>query len=53
MPAELAGFTLGEADILRRAMGKKQPEVMKEQRAKFVEGALNRGMQQGKSRRDI
>lgn len=47
--AELAGFTLGEADILRRAMGKKQPEVMKEQRAKFVEGALKRGCSKEKA----
>jgi len=47
--AELAGFTLGEADILRRAMGKKQPEVMKEQRTKFVEGALRRGCSKEKA----
>ncbi|MBP9015613.1 MAG: DNA polymerase III subunit alpha, partial [Candidatus Atribacteria bacterium] len=47
--AELAGFTLGEADILRRAMGKKQPEVMKEQRTKFVEGALKRGCSKEKA----
>lgn len=41
--SEFAGFTLGEADILRRAMGKKKPEVMKEQREKFVNGAVQRG----------
>lgn len=35
---DLAGFSLGEGDILRRAMGKKKPEVMAAQRAKFVEG---------------
>jgi len=35
----LAGYTLGEADILRRAMGKKKVEVMQQQRAKFLEGA--------------
>ena len=35
----LAGYTLGEADILRRAMGKKKVEVMQEQRAKFLAGA--------------
>ena len=35
----LAGYTLGEADILRRAMGKKKVEVMQEQRAKFLSGA--------------
>jgi len=34
----LAGFSLGEGDILRRAMGKKKPEVMAEQRGKFVDG---------------
>jgi DNA polymerase-3 subunit alpha len=34
----LAGFTLGAADIMRRAMGKKKFEVMAEQRRKFVEG---------------
>ncbi len=35
----LAGYTLGEADLLRRAMGKKKVEVMQEQRAKFLSGA--------------
>ncbi len=35
----LAGYSLGEADILRRAMGKKKVEVMQEQRAKFLAGA--------------
>jgi len=34
----LAGYSLGEGDVLRRAMGKKQPDVMEQQRAKFVEG---------------
>ncbi len=37
---ELAGYTLGEADLLRRAMGKKKKEVMEKERAKFVEGAV-------------
>jgi DNA polymerase-3 subunit alpha len=37
----LGGFTLGGADILRRAMGKKKFEVMQEERKKFVEGARN------------
>jgi len=41
---ELAGFTLGEADILRRAMGKKIPKLMDEQREKFIEGAVERGI---------
>ncbi len=35
----LAGYTLGEADLLRRAMGKKKPEEMEKQRAVFTEGA--------------
>ena len=35
---KLAGFSLGQGDILRRAMGKKKPEVMAAQRSKFVEG---------------
>jgi DNA polymerase-3 subunit alpha len=34
----LAGYSLGEADLLRRAMGKKKPEEMAKQRVKFVEG---------------
>ncbi len=36
---ELAGYTLGEADLLRRAMGKKKPEEMAQQREIFVTGA--------------
>lgn len=40
----LAGYTLGEADLLRRAMGKKKLEVMQEQRAKFMEGAEKKGI---------
>ncbi len=39
----LAGYTLGGADILRRAMGKKKPEEMAKQRAIFVAGAVERG----------
>jgi len=35
----MAGYSLGEADILRRAMGKKKMDVMREQKVKFVEGA--------------
>ena len=37
--SELAGFTMRDADELRQAMGKKRPEVMAEQRAKFLSGA--------------
>jgi DNA polymerase-3 subunit alpha len=39
---ELAGYTLGGADLLRRAMGKKKPEEMAKQRDVFVAGALHR-----------
>jgi DNA polymerase-3 subunit alpha len=39
----LAGYSLGEADLLRRAMGKKKPEEMAQQRERFVEGATQRG----------
>jgi DNA polymerase-3 subunit alpha len=45
----LAGFTLGEADILRRAMGKKNPEVMAKQRGKFVDGAKKNGIHEKKA----
>jgi DNA polymerase-3 subunit alpha len=38
----IAGFTLGEADILRSAMGKKKPEVMAAQREKFLAGCASR-----------
>ena len=38
---DLGGYTLGNADILRRAMGKKIQSEMDEQQAKFVEGAAN------------
>ncbi len=40
----LAGYTLGGADMLRRAMGKKKPEEMAQQRTIFVEGATARGV---------
>src|SRR5437762_10538748 len=46
---ELAGFTLGEADILRKAMGKKKADVMQAQRAKFLEGAKKRGISERKA----
>jgi DNA polymerase-3 subunit alpha len=39
----LAGYSMGEADLLRRAMGKKKPEEMAKQRERFIEGAVNRG----------
>ncbi|MDH5517684.1 MAG: DNA polymerase III subunit alpha [Gammaproteobacteria bacterium] len=42
----LANYTLGGADMLRRAMGKKKPEVMAEQRLIFEQGASERGIDQ-------
>ena len=41
----LAGYSLGGADLLRRAMGKKKPEEMAQQRAVFVKGATERGVE--------
>ncbi|GAB4509657.1 MAG: DNA polymerase III subunit alpha [Sulfuricaulis sp.] len=40
----LSGYTLGGADLLRRAMGKKKPEEMAMQREGFVQGAVTRGV---------
>lgn len=42
--SELAGFSLGEADLLRRAMGKKKPEIIAGLRAQFIEGAISNGI---------
>jgi len=39
----LAGYSLGDADLLRRAMGKKKLEEMAAQRARFLEGAIRKG----------
>jgi DNA polymerase-3 subunit alpha len=41
---ELAGYTLGSADLLRQAMGKKKPEEMAKQREIFTQGAVTRGI---------
>lgn len=41
--AAISGYSLGEADILRRAMGKKEPAVMAAQRERFIAGAVQRG----------
>ncbi len=43
----LAGYSLGGADLLRRAMGKKKPEEMAKQRAIFTDGAVQRGVNEG------
>lgn len=39
----IGGFTMGQADVLRRAMSSKDPAVMNEQKAKFLEGAEAKG----------
>jgi len=40
----MAGYSLGEADLLRRAMGKKNPEEMEKQRERFLSGARKQGV---------
>ena len=47
MSQRLAGYTLGGADLLRRAMGKKKADEMAEQRAIFNKGAIERGVDEG------
>ena len=44
--SDLAGFTMGDADLLRKAMGKKDPKVMEAQHRKFIEGAICNGMRE-------
>lgn len=44
LAAGIAGFTLAQSDLMRRAMGKKKAEVMAEQRVAFVKGAVERGI---------
>jgi DNA polymerase-3 subunit alpha len=45
----IGGYTLGGADLLRRAMGKKKPEEMAKQRDSFVSGAEKNGLAKGKA----
>jgi len=45
----LAGYSLGEADLLRRAMGKKIRSEMQKQRSRFVSGCVERGIEQGQA----
>ncbi|MEX1127507.1 MAG: DNA polymerase III subunit alpha [Vicinamibacterales bacterium] len=45
----LAGFTLGQSDMLRKAMGKKDPRVMAKQREAFMEGAKGKGLNEKKA----
>ena len=49
MGTDLAGFSMGDADVLRKAMGKKSADVMQAQREKFVGGAVARGVSQKKA----
>ena len=42
--ASLASYSLGEADLLRRAMGKKKPEEMAKQKVRFVSGCTKNGI---------
>lgn len=45
----IAGYSLGGADLLRRAMGKKKPEEMAKQRSVFIEGAAKNGIDEDKA----
>lgn len=47
----LAGYSLGEADLMRRAMGKKKKEEMAQHEEKFIRGAVERGLAEEKARR--
>jgi DNA polymerase III subunit alpha len=49
--AVLAGFTMGQSDVLRKAMGKKDPKVMAKQREAFMEGALKNGIHEKKAKK--
>ena len=49
----LSGYSLGEADLLRRAMGKKIKAEMDAQRERFVSGAVERGVDTAQGRRDL
>ncbi|HNW98276.1 MAG TPA: DNA polymerase III subunit alpha [Bacteroidales bacterium] len=45
----MAGYSLGQADLLRRAMGKKKAEVMEQQKSVFVQGAVKKGVDKEKA----
>ncbi len=49
--AVLAGFTMGQSDVLRKAMGKKDPKVMAKQREAFMEGARAKGVNEKKAKK--
>jgi len=50
---DMGGYSLGEADLLRRAMGKKKPEEMAKHRGQFVSGAESRGVPKKSRRRGL
>lgn len=47
--AQMAGFSLGEADILRRAVSKKKREILDQERVNFVSGALKKGFKESEA----
>ncbi|MFQ6617917.1 MAG: DNA polymerase III subunit alpha, partial [Fidelibacterota bacterium] len=47
--SEIAGFSLSKADIMRRAMGKKQKEIMRRQKKEFIKGAMAHGISRKKA----
>jgi DNA polymerase-3 subunit alpha len=49
--AVLAGFSMGQSDVLRKAMGKKDPKVMAKQREAFMAGAANNGVNEKKAKK--
>jgi DNA polymerase-3 subunit alpha len=49
--AVLAGFTMGQSDVLRKAMGKKDPRVMAKQREAFMDGAKGKGVNEKKAKK--
>lgn len=51
MARDVAGFTMSEADVLRKAVGKKIAKLLKEQRDKFIAGCINNGISKATSER--
>src|SRR5260221_2100896 len=49
--AVLAGFTMGQSDVLRKAMGKKDPKLMAKQRDAFMDGAKGKGINEKKAKK--
>ncbi len=50
---KLAGFSKGDADVLRKAMGKKQKAVLDKMKDKFIKGCQNNGHTTGDLRKDL